>query len=126
MKRLGALLGSAARTEILRALLYQPDAIGLRQAARIAGVLPRSAQLALAGLVAEDLVNREKTADQVNYRLNRAHPASAVLQAVFDAATRESIRADSRQLNKRALALLPFMREARQMLNHARRGRDVP
>ena len=125
MKRLGCLLNSTARTEVLRALACQPDAVGLRQAARIAGVLPHSAELALAGLVREKLVRRKRSSTRVLYRLNRDHADIPMLEAVFAAAAQGCIQAQSRLLDERARTILPFIREAGRMLTRARRTRHV-
>ena len=125
MKRLGSLLSSAARTEILRTLAYQPEPVGLRQAARIAGVLPRSAELALAGLVKEKLVTRKRSATRMLYRLNQDHADVPVLEAVFAAAAQGFIRAQNRLLGERTTAILPFIREASRMVARARRTRNV-
>lgn len=125
MNTLGLLLRSTSRTEILRALMYQPDAVGLRQVARIAGVHPHAAELALATLVREDLVKRQGTSRRPLYALNRRHADIAVLAAVFSAAARGFIEARSRTLTARARSLLPFIRETTRMLTHARRSRHV-
>jgi len=125
MNRLGCLFSSAARTEILRVLACQPASIGLRQAARLAGVLPHSADLALKALTSEHLVKRERLSTGARYRLNQDHPCYAVLRAVFQAATQESIRSRGRLLQQRTRTILPFIREAGRMLRRARRPRHV-
>lgn len=125
MKTLGALLVSAGRTEILRALVCQSDPVGLRQVARIAGVHPRSAELALAGLLRENLVISRPVASRAQYELNRSHEDAAVLEAVFLAAAREITIVRSRSLKERARRILPFIREARRMIDHARGSRHV-
>lgn len=119
------LLRSAARTEILRALACQPDSLGLRQAARIAGVLPRSAELALEGLVRDKLVTRKRSAARVFYRLNQDHADVPMLEAVFAAAAQGFVRTQNRSLDERARAILPFIGEAGRMLTRARRSRHV-
>lgn len=105
------LLRSTSRTEILRALACQPGPVGLRQVARIAGVHPHAAELSLATLVQECLVKRRGTSSRPLYALNRRHADSAVLAAVFSAATHALIEARSRTLTPRARSLLPFTRE---------------
>ena len=84
MKTLGDLFSSAAKTEILRALHHQPDALSLRQLTRLAGVRVRSAELALHSLVNEKLVRRQRTRNRVFYAMERSHPSASVLTAVFD------------------------------------------
>ena len=125
MKTLGILLGSAGRTEILRALLWQPGSVGLRQVARLAGVHPHSAEVALAGLVRERLVRRRRASSRTRYELNRTHADVTVLEATFLAAARAVISARSRSLDERARSILPFIRQATQMLTHARETRHV-
>jgi len=123
MKALGHLFSSAAKTEILRALHHQPDVVGLRQLARIAGVRVRSAELALDALVNEGLVRRRRTSTRVFYDMERNHPDASVLAAVFDAAAAAAIRANRRHLDGQAKRILPFVRQARRMLCHARESR---
>ena len=125
MKSLGILLGSAGRTEILRTLMCQPGSVGLRQVARLAGVHPHSAELALAGLVREGLVRRRRTSSRALYGLNRSHADIAVLDAVFLAAARAVTCERNRSLGKRARSILPFIRQATRMLTHARENRHV-
>jgi DNA-binding transcriptional ArsR family regulator len=125
MKRLGPLFSSAARTEILRALACHPDPIGLRQTARIAGVLPRSAELALAGLVKEELVTRQPSGARRLYRLNRGDARIPVLEAVFAAAAQGFIRAQNCSLGDRAKTLLPSIKEASRMVARARESHHV-
>ena len=119
------LLGSASQTEILRALSHQPASVGLRQVARIAGIHPHSAELALAGLVHEKLVRRMRTSTHALYTLNRNHADVAVLDAVFAAAAQGFIHARSRTLSKRARSILPFIDKATRMIAHARKSRHV-
>jgi hypothetical protein len=123
MKTLGDLFSSAAKTEILRALHHQPDAVSLRQLARLAGVRVRSAELALDSLVNEKVVWRRRTRDRVFYAMERSHPSVSVLTAVFDAAVLAAIRANRRSSNERAKRILPYLRQAHRMLNHARASR---
>jgi DNA-binding transcriptional ArsR family regulator len=125
MRSLGKILGSAARTDILRALHYQPEPVGLRHLATLAAVQPRSAQLALAALEREALVTRRKTATRALYALNRAHSDVPVLKAIFDAAARTVRASRRRDLDRKAKTLLPFMAEASGMINHARRDGHV-
>ncbi len=125
MKALGKLLSSAAKTEILRALHHQQEAVGLRQLSRIAAVGVRSAELALDSLVEAKLVQRTRTPTRVLYAMNANHPSASVLSDAFDAATLASIREDCRLLDKRASRILPFIEEARRMLAYARGANHV-
>ena len=126
MKTLGKLLGSAGRTEVLRALICQPGPVGLRPLARIAGVHPHSAELALAALVREGLVLRKRSGNRPVYEADRRHPDIAVLGAVFEAAAVALVRRRRPSLQERARAILPFIREAERMLARARRrGHDT-
>ena len=101
-------------------LVYQPAAVGLRHAARAAGVHPHSAELALAGLVREGLVRRRVVGVRPLYAINRTHPDAPVLQAVFDAASRAATAVRSRTLQARGRALLPLIRQASRMVAAAR------
>lgn len=125
MKTLGKLLGSAARTDVLRTLLCQPRPVGLRPLARIAGVHPHSAEVALRTLIAEELVVRTVVGKRPMYEMNRRHPDVDVLRAVSDAAALALIRQRRSALQLRARAILPFIREAERMLVHARSHRRV-
>lgn len=119
------MLSSAARTEILRALYYQAVPIGLRPLARIAGILPRSAEVALDALVDERLVCCTRDAAGPLYVLNRTHADSELLAAIFTAATRVDIARRCRTLGTRASRVLPLIREAGSMVSKARRGGHV-
>lgn len=122
MRSLGNLLGSTARTELLRVLAYQSNPLGLRQAARLAKVLPRSADLALRGLVNDGLVLCRKTRARNDYLMNHDHPETKILIAVFDAEATARLQAKQCELNERAQRILPFIEEATAMLAHAKRS----
>lgn len=121
MMKLGLLLRSPARVEVLRALRCQPGAIGLRRLSRLAGVHPHSVEVALRSALAEKLVSRERRSRRWLYRMNRDHRDTAILEAVFAAAEKVELNRRSRALAKRAGTLLPFMKEAHRMISHARR-----
>jgi len=125
MTKLGTLLSSSARTQILRTLHYQPEPIGLRPLARLAGVLPRSAELALDALANEHLVCVSHDSKGPRYAINREHADTAILAAVFTAATSASIASRSRSLSARATHILPFIRETGNMLASAKAVRHV-
>lgn len=118
MKKLGQLLGSAARTELLRVLVHCPGPVGLRHAAGLAGVRARSAELALRALVEEGIVRRRQAGGPL-YELNRSHPDIAVLEAVFEAARCAELKRRTAALQERAAAILPFIAEANRMLARA-------
>lgn len=125
MNSLGQLLRSRARVEILRALHHQPDAVGLRHLARLAGVHPHSVEVALASLLKEKLVMCKRTSNRPLYGMNRAHPDAFTLAAVFSAAARAQVMIRNRTLNDRARTMLSFSGEANRMIAHARRSRRV-
>lgn len=118
-------MGTASQTEILRALSYQPGSVGLRQVARIAGIHPHSAELALAALVRDGLVRRRRTAARVLYTLNRKREEAGILESVFMAAANGFIQARGRTLNQRARSILPFVNEASRLIHRARKTRHV-
>lgn len=125
MKTLGHMFRSRARTELLRALYYQSEGVGLRALARIAHVGVRSAELALEALELEDLVLKNHVGNRSDYKLNRIHADYPILAAVFDAATRASVQAQCIGLEARALQLLPLNQQALSMLSHARGQQHV-
>lgn len=125
MKTLGRLLNSAGKTEILRALVYQPGPVGLRQVARIAGVHPHSAELALAALTRDGLVKRRNGRNRALFELERSHDEASVLETVFTAAANGFTKARSRTLNDRAKSLFPFINQACAMIIRARKSRHV-
>ena len=125
MTRLGTLLSSTARTEILRVLWYQPEPVGLRSLARIAGVLPRSAELALHALVDEVRVKQTRDPSGPCYALNRCHPDVELLEAVILAASRATTISRSRMLKRRAAQIVPFISESGRMMKMARRVHHV-
>jgi len=93
--------------------------------ARLAGVHPHSAELALAALLREGLVQRVGSGARPTYAMDRSHPDAAFLQTVLDAASLALVRRRRALLQRRARPILPFIREAESMLNHARGDRDV-
>lgn len=125
MKTLGKLLNSEAKTEILRVLVYQSGPVGLRQAARLAGIHPHSAEVALSALVRTGLVKHRRSPHRARYELVRNHADAAVLEAVFLAATRCSIAAQRRTLDERARQLLPFIEQAVIMIARSRECHHV-
>ena len=106
-------------------LWYQPESIGLRSLARIAGVLPRSAELALHALVKEKLVKRTGDAAGPCYALNRSHPDAVLLEAVITAASRATTTSRSWALQRRAACIVPFIRASGGMIKKARRTSHV-
>lgn len=121
MKTMGMLFSSAAKTELLRALVYQPEPIGLRNAARLAGVHPHSAEGALAELGRQGLVRRDSSTLHPLYELVRSRDEVPMLEAVFAAAAQGYIRERSRALNERAKSILPFIRQGGAMIARSRR-----
>jgi hypothetical protein len=120
MRNLGDILGAATRAEILRALYYQPEPVGLRYLARIAGVYPHSAELALKALVKEQLVNCDRGRSRALYGLNLNHADADLLEAVFSASERVIIERNNRGLNERAGLIFPFIGSASRMISHAK------
>jgi DNA-binding transcriptional regulator YhcF (GntR family) len=104
-------------------LHHQPEAVGIRQLARIAGIHVRSAELAVHDLVSEGLVTRRRRGNRVFCAIQRNHPDAVVLSAVFEAAARASIGANRQSLNRRAKRILPFIRQANRMIHRAKGSR---
>ena len=120
MRSLGQILGSAARTNILRILWHQSRPVGLRHVARLAGVQPRSADLALQALVREGRVTCRRSPGRNFYRLNRRHPEATILDAVFEAADRARNAAGLGRLNEWAKSILPFIEDSGAMRERTR------
>lgn len=125
MKSLGNIFRTIARTDILRALFYQPESVGLRYLARIADIYPHSAELALASLIEEHLVICRKEGRRKLYELNIHHEDYVSLEAVFTALECLYIKRNSSRLNKRACTILPFIKEASEMISYAKGGLNV-
>ena len=121
MKSLGHILGGSARFDLLRALYYQHDAVGLRQLARLAGVHPHSAERMLKDLIKEAVVLRNQSHNRTLFQRNRDHADWCILSSVFDAADRASRELHAADLSERAQRILPFVEEAGDMLKKARR-----
>jgi len=120
MRSMGTILRSRARTDLLQALHAQPAASGVRYLARIAGIHPHSAELALNALVDEALVKKKSAGARPLYALNWHHPETCLLDAIFNAATTTATRVRNKRLAGRARTILPFIDEARRMVNHAK------
>lgn len=117
------MLGSVARSEILRALAYQPEPVGLRYVARLGGVHPHSAERALAGLVREGLVTRTRRCARPVYAIDPENAEVGILKAAFDAAAAAQARVRAGNLAGRARTLLPFIEETVRLMSRARRSR---
>jgi DNA-binding transcriptional ArsR family regulator len=122
---LAALFAYPARTGILEALHRHPRELGLRQVGRIAGVQPRSAQLALRDLEQARWVRRRQDGREVRFSLNRAHPSFGLLAAVLDAAEAWKIGSSSEARRQAGRAVVSFVVTAGRMLNRARRSRNA-
>ena len=123
MKQLGNIFRSPAQTELLRVLMVYPAPTGLRQAARLAGVYPRSAELVMKALESEGLVLCERRKGRNDYRMNRQHMYYPLLEDVFRAAEDGLINAHRKSLNNRAAKILPFITKTSKMLKKARGDR---
>lgn len=121
MKSLTYMLGGSARFDLLRALYFQYDAVGLRQLARLAGVHPHSAERMLKDLVKEGVVARNQAGARTLFRRNDRHVDWRILSPVFDAADRAARSLHAAELSGRARIILPFIEEAGVMLSKARR-----
>jgi len=122
MKSLSHILGTSARFDLLRALYYQHNAVGLRQMARLAGVHPHSAERMLKDLVEEHVVVKKRTRSRNMFSKNVDHPDWLMLRAVIDAADNAERLTRRTELDKRARSILPFIEEAGSMLRRARRS----
>lgn len=118
-------MNSEGKTEILRALVYQPGPVGLRQVARIAGVHPHSAERALASLIREGLVKRRTARNGVRYELERGHEVAQVMESVLAVAANGFTQVRCRTLTERSKSILPFITQARRMIIRARESRHV-
>ncbi len=125
MKSLGNIFGTVARTDVLRALYYQPEPVGLRYLARIADIHPHSAELALAALVCEQLVIYGKDGKRKLYKLNMHHEYYVFLATVFTALERLYVKQNNNNLNKHAYKILPFIEEASHLIAYAKGGLHV-
>lgn len=105
--------------------MCQPGPVSLRQAARIAGIYPHAAELALVTLESMRLVKKKRTSACSLYEVNRDHADAPVLDSVFSAAAYGFIRSRSTLLNKRAKSILPFIEEADRMITTARKSHHV-
>lgn len=121
MKSLRDILGGSARFDLLHALYFQQGMVGLRQLARLADVHPHSAERMLKDLVKEGVVVRSQKGVRRLFQRNDVHTDWCILSPVFDAADRATRTLRAAELNERARAILPFVKEAGDMLSKARR-----
>ena len=110
---------------MLRTLICLAEPVGIRQAARIAGVHPHTAELVLDELVREGLVTRRGKGQRIAFDLDRERPEIVVLAAVFKAADEALARVNSVKLSGRAVRVLPFIRESSRLIARAREQRHV-
>ena len=121
MNSLTQIIGASARFDILRALHFLHDPVGLRQLARLAGVHPHSAERMLRDLVKERVVTRKKKGSRVLFSRNQEHPDWYVLGAVIRASDKALRDLQRPRLNERAQATVSFVEEAGGMMTQARR-----
>lgn len=124
MSTLGRLLGSSARTETLRVLRFHPEAIGVRELSRLAGIYPRSAELALVSLVKDGLVARKRKGRRDLYCLNYDHADCPVVLAVVDAGTQAATKSRCAKLQSRGRMLLRSVEQAASLISHGRNHRS--
>lgn len=106
-------------------LTHHPHPVGLRYVARLANIHPHSAELALAGLVRDNLVTRSCPASRPQYALNREHAAFPLLKAVFRSAAEVTIGERGQTLADRAKTILPFIEKSRRMFARAKGAGSV-
>jgi len=83
-KSLAQLFGSEARVRVLALLLTHPDRDFYgREIGRLTGLLPRAVHRELTRLAGIGILTREERGNRVYVRLNRDHPISPELRAIF-------------------------------------------
>ena len=81
---LAQLFGSEARVRVLALLLTHPDRDFYgREIGRLTGLLPRAVHRELTRLARIGILKREERGNRVYVRLNRDHPISPELRAIF-------------------------------------------
>ena len=111
MVPIGQLFSSPARSEILMTFHKVTLELGLRQVARLSNVHPHSAERVLKDLCREKLVKRRTSGARVFFKRNDRHPDWSIIDAACDGIDRAYAAQRARELQPRALMLLPFMEQ---------------
>src|SRR3982750_1097208 len=82
---LDAVLGSGTKVKLLRALVPLSRPVGMREAARLAGVSASGAQGAMEDLAAMGILDRREATAQHLYQINRGNHLAAALAELFRA-----------------------------------------
>lgn len=120
MTLLSSILSSKARIEVLRTLCFLDKPIGLRKLARICEVHPRSAELALQGLIAERRVIKSPKGSAPAYRWNAAHADALRLQKLFHADMSEVLKMKTKDYQSKALGLCKFIDDGLKLVAKGR------
>ena len=121
MIHIGDILGSSARTEILRVLVSLPGEAGVRYLATLAGIYPNSAEVAIRGLLHDKLIKKVKKGKRCFYGINRDHTDYSLLSAVFDTVSREHIRQVNKTACEKARMVFPFINQATRITQMTKR-----
>lgn len=109
MDPLSHILSSKARVEVLRTLCFLDKPVGLRKLARICEVHPRSAELAIQGLIDEKRVVKSYEGSAPAYILNAGHSDTSRLRKLFNSDMCEVLKMKAEGCQPKALGLCTFM-----------------
>ncbi|MCC6933197.1 MAG: hypothetical protein IT292_08085 [Deltaproteobacteria bacterium] len=118
--KLSKLFSSGSRVEILEALYYASNGLGLRQIAELCNLHVHSAEVALKQLHTEKLVKRAKQKQRLFYSLNTQNDNYELLKSIFITTETRKISARSALHTNEAKQLMNFIGASQSMIKKAR------
>jgi hypothetical protein len=116
MTSLGYIFTSRARVALLEALAHLENPVGLRRLSWICDIHPRSAELALKGLIEEKRVLRKMVHSKPTYQWNGNHPEADRLRTLFQIDARERLKATKPLPLNEGKDMMEFMQEAHSII----------
>lgn len=121
MLEFASLFSSRARLDVLRVLVRQTAPLCLRHIAALSDSPLFSVQRALAQLVKEKILIRQKKGLYVFFSLNEHHPFHTFLTRFFDLEMRSRLAFLADSYGEKAQSSLDFSNTARELFKGARR-----
>lgn len=121
MLDIASLFSSKSRLDVLRVLAHQTAPLALRHIAALSDSPLFSVQRALAQLVKEEILIRQKKGRYVFFSMNEHHPFHTFLTRFFDLEMRSRLALLADSYSKKAQSSLDFSSTARELFKGARR-----
>ena len=120
--KLSQLFSSGAKVEILEALYYASNGLGLRKIAATCHLHVHSAEVALKQMHKERLLRRSQKGSRVFYSLNKESNNYQLLKELFLTAEANKIRERAASFRNEGIEVMKFITSSQRMIDHARRS----